>query len=87
MQIFCLTKKIRELNGVMHAFLESIFQTGSLKFQTNQILFLIRQNHNVPQIQHGDSGNIYLSKLDNRKARKRCEICLKLTVKTTGRHH
>ena len=71
----------------MHAFLESIFQTESLKFQINQILFLIRQYHNVLQIQHGDPGNIYLSKLDDIKARKRCEICLKLTVKTTGRHH
>ena len=31
--------------------------------------------------------NIYLSKINNRKTRKGCEICLQLTVKTPKRLH
>ena len=31
--------------------------------------------------------NIYLSKVNNRNARKRCEICLKLTIKTLEQGH
>ena len=30
--------------------------------------------------------NIYLVKLNNRNIRKRCEICSKLTIKTSERH-
>ena len=31
-------------------------------------------------------GNIYLFKVNNRNARKRCETCSKLTTKTAERH-
>ena len=31
--------------------------------------------------------NIYLFKVTYRNTRKRCEICLKLTIKTPERHH
>ena len=31
--------------------------------------------------------NIYLLKVNNRNTRKRCEICLKLTIKTAERRH
>ena len=31
--------------------------------------------------------NIYLPKFNNRNIRKRCKICLKLTIKTPERHH
>ena len=31
--------------------------------------------------------NIYFFKLNNRNARKRCEICLKFTIKTLERRH
>ena len=31
--------------------------------------------------------NIYLFKVNNRSTRKRCEICSKLTIKTTERRH
>ena len=33
------------------------------------------------------SGNIYLFKISDRNTRKRCEICVKLTIKTQLRHH
>ena len=33
------------------------------------------------------TANIYLFKVNNRKTRKRCEICSKLTIKTTERRH
>ena len=32
------------------------------------------------------SGNIYLFKINDRNTRKRCEICVKLTIKTQLRH-
>ena len=31
--------------------------------------------------------NIYLFKINNRNARKRCEICSELTIKTPERRH
>ena len=31
--------------------------------------------------------DIYLLKFNNRNTRTRCEICSKLTIKTTERHH
>ena len=33
------------------------------------------------------AANIYLIEVNNRDTRKRCEICSKLTIKTSKRHH
>ena len=33
------------------------------------------------------AATIYLFKVNNRETRKRCEICSKLTIKTSKRHH
>ena len=33
------------------------------------------------------SYHFYLSKANNRNTRRRCKICLKLTIKTPERHH
>ena len=33
------------------------------------------------------SDNTYFFKVNNRNTRKRCEICLKLTIKTPERRH
>ena len=34
-----------------------------------------------------NSANIYLFKVNNRNTRKRCDICSKLTIKTSERRH
>ena len=54
----------------------------------SKLLILIKRN--LKGILHNKShysANIYLFKVNNRNTRKRCEICLKLTIKTPERCH
>ena len=38
-------------------------------------------------LKHSFPTNIYLSEVNNRKTRKRCKICSKITMKTSEQHH
>ena len=53
-----------------------------------QISRLLRlKKHSIWQSRTSLPVNIYLFKVNNRNIRKRCEICSKLTIKTTERRH
>ena len=50
-----------------------------------KILRSFQKNFAYPFLARKDPANTYLLKVNNRKSRKRCEICSKLTIKTPER--
>ena len=60
------------LNPIKPAINKSVTNLGQY-FESTGIIIIINPT------------NIYLFKLNNRNTRKRCEICSKLTIKTTAR--
>ena len=68
------TSKCQLVN--IHSNFISFFNT----VKETKLIFSKSKEHLFP-------GNIYLFKDNNRNSRKRCEICLKLTIKTPERRH
>ena len=57
------------------------FSPGSILLATCQSFLMVRTTNNVPSWKY--PANIYLFWVNNRSTRTRCQICSKLTIKTT----
>ena len=58
-----------------------------IQLQTNQLRGKTGTKKEDKRNSQHYSANIYSFKFNNRNTRKRCEICLKLTIKTPERRH
>ena len=60
-----------------------ILTVASLKAALTVVIQRESYYGNIEYIQQINPANIYLFKANNRNTRKRCEICSKLTIKTS----
>ena len=65
----------------------SFFNTVKKTVITDPKQYCKKKNKNCNRFNNKHLANIYLFKIDNKNTRKRCEICSKLTIKTTERRH
>ena len=57
------------------------FQISSSKLRYSNYKIVVE----IQYFSQNQTSNIYLSKVSNRDTRRRCEVCLKLTMKTPER--
>ena len=92
--IFLLLKKNEFRNGVQTVFSPRLSIKSPLHFRSSLSLkipgFLVNPREmvmvlNKKSVYEPVPANIYLSKINNRNTRKKCEICSELTIKVPER--